>query len=86
MDRELCRKHYEEHLGKDFYTGLEEFMISGPLIAVVVDGDVAGCRLTAKTIREQWNKDYAGGPRNLIHASDSEASAVREVGLWFPEL
>lgn len=86
MGGRLCRLHYEEHLSKDFYPKLEEFMTSGPLVAVVLDGDVATIRALGKAMRSEFHPEYAGGPRNLIHASDSEESARREVALWFPEL
>ncbi len=83
MHAELCRKHYHDHVTKDFYPKLEEFMTSGPLVAILIDGDVAFIRALAKSLRTTYHPDYNGGPRNLIHASDSEEAAVREVTLWF---
>ncbi len=84
MDANLCRAHYVDHLEKSFYVGLEEFMTSGPTMALMVSGDVAEIRKTAMALRDLFNKDYKGGPRNLVHASDSEAAALRELDLWFP--
>ena len=86
MDANLCRQHYVDHLEKPFYVGLEEFMTSGPLLALVIEGDVAEIRKTGQALRSLFNPDYKGGPRNLVHSSDSEESAAREVGLWFPTL
>ena len=86
MDVNLCRQHYVDHLEKTFYAGLEQFMTSGPTLALVIEGDVAEIRKTGLALRDLFNKDYKGGPRNLVHTSDSEASAKREVNLWFPWL
>jgi nucleoside-diphosphate kinase len=85
MDVNLCRQHYVDHLEKPFYVGLEQFMTSGPLFAMVVEGNVDEIRKTALALRGIFNADKSG-PRNLTHASDSEAAAAREVALWFPEL
>jgi nucleoside-diphosphate kinase len=85
MDVNLCRRHYVDHLAKTFYVGLEQFMTSGPTLALVVEGDVAEIRKTGTALRDLFNKDYKGGPRNLVHASDSPEAAAREVALWFPE-
>lgn len=93
MDGELADRHYADHLEKPFYPPLKEFMISGPLVALVLGGDSAidvvrtlvgatdGRAAAAGTIRG----DYSLSNReNLVHASDSPDSAAREIALWFP--
>ena len=92
LDGERARKHYGEHDGKPFFNGLVEFITSGPLVAMCVEGEdvIEGCRqlmgatnpLNAApgTIRA----DYAQAiGRNLVHGSDSKASAERELGIFF---
>jgi nucleoside-diphosphate kinase len=83
MTAEICREHYAEHVQKDFYPGLEAHMLSGPVVAMIVNG-VDQSRQQALTLRRYWAQ-YVQGPRNLVHASDSEESALREIQLWFPE-
>ena len=83
MDYELCDMHYSAHVNKDFYPGLQKFMCSSPLVAVALAGDAARIRETALMIRHNW-KHLCHGPRNLVHASDSEISAFEELSLWFP--
>jgi len=96
---DLLAAHYEEHLGKSFYEPLVEFMISGPTLAIVAEGDrvIEGFRSLAGvtdptvappgTIRgdlgRQWPTEAL---QNLVHGSDSPESAVREIGIWFPSL
>jgi len=95
MDGALADQHYADHVHKPFYPPLREFMISGPLVALVIAGDEAievirtmigatdGRQAAAGTIRG----DLALSNReNLVHASDSDQSAKRELGLWFPDL
>jgi nucleoside-diphosphate kinase len=89
---ELAARHYAEHEGKPFYPGLVQHITSGPVLALAVEGRsaIAVVRLlvgatnpqTAQpgTIRGDWA--LAITP-NLIHASDSPASAERELGLYF---
>ncbi|NYI41890.1 nucleoside-diphosphate kinase [Demequina lutea] len=96
---ELLAQHYEEHVGKPFYESLVEFMVSGPVLAVVAEGDrvIEGFRSLAGatdptvaapgTIRgdlgRQWPTKVI---QNLVHGSDSPDSAAREIGIWFPSL
>ncbi|GAB2729958.1 nucleoside-diphosphate kinase [Kitasatospora kifunensis] len=93
FERETLETHYAEHLGRPFYEPLLEFMTSGPSIALIVEGEnvIPGVRALAGatdplvagpgTIRG----DFATITReNLIHASDSEASAEREIKIFFP--
>lgn len=92
LDSELLQKHYEEHLEKPFYDGLEKFMSSSPVVVMAVEGYecVNSVRILvgstnpreadAGTIRG----DFAiGTGRNLIHASDSKESGEKEVGRFF---
>jgi nucleoside-diphosphate kinase len=94
MDAELADAHYAEHLGKPFYPPLKEFMTSGPLVALIVSGDEAiavvrtlagatdGRKAAAGTIRGDFS---LSNRENLIHGSDSQESAKREIALWFPD-
>ena len=92
MSSELADQHYAEHVGKPFYPGLKEFMTSAPLVALVVAGDeaigvvraLAGATDGRKADPGTIRGDYSlSNQRNLIHASDSEESAKREIDLWF---
>ncbi|WP_189082987.1 nucleoside-diphosphate kinase [Mangrovihabitans endophyticus] len=95
MDAAMADQHYADHVDKDFYPPLKDFMTSGPLAALVLSGDTVidvvramigatdGRKAAAGTIRG----DLALSNReNLVHASDSPESAKRELSLWFPEL
>ncbi|MGW2558880.1 nucleoside-diphosphate kinase [Streptomyces sp. NPDC001514] len=93
LDRETLEQHYAEHVGRPFYEPLVEFMLSGPVVALVVEGErvVEGVRtLTGPTdpiaaAPGSIRGDYGTIVReNLIHASDSEESAIRELKLFFP--
>ena len=91
---ELSRQHYAEHVEKPFYPSLEEFITSAPVVAMAIDGlDVisvvremlgatSGLKASAGTIRG----DYSSSRQmNLVHASDSEESATRDLELYFNE-
>ena len=91
--------HYAEHEGKPFYPGLVEYMGSAPLVALVVEGvnAIAGFRsLAGATNPTEAAPGTIRGDlacerdlpviQNLVHGSDSEESAAREIGIWFPEL
>ncbi|WP_026928967.1 nucleoside-diphosphate kinase [Glycomyces tenuis] len=92
MDTELSDAHYAEHVGRPYYEELKGFMTSGPLVALIAAGDEAipvvralagatdGRKAEAGTIRGDFSLSHQ---RNLIHASDSEDSAKREIDLWF---
>lgn len=95
---DLLAAHYAEHVGKPFYGPLVEFMSSGPVLAVVAEGQrvVEGFRALAGatdptaaapgTIRGDLGRDWGlAVQQNLVHGSDSATSAAREIGLWFPE-
>jgi nucleoside-diphosphate kinase len=96
---ELLAEHYAEHVGKPFYEPLVAFMSSGPVVALVAEGNrvVEGFRAlagateptaaAAGTIRGDLGRDW--GVRvvqNIVHGSDSVESADREIKLWFPDL
>ena len=92
---EMADAHYAEHVDRDFYPPLREFATSGPLIAVVLEGDEAidvvraltGATDGRKAVPGTIRGDYSLSNReNLVHASDSPDSAAREIALWFPEL
>ncbi len=92
---ELADQHYAEHVERDFYPPLREFATSGPLVALVLEGDEAIAvvrRLTGATDGRQAEPGTIRGDlslsnrENLVHASDSADSAVREIALWFPNL
>lgn len=94
---ELLAEHYEEHVGKPFYDPLVEFMLSGPVLAVVAEGDrvVEGFRVLAGAtdpttaapgsirgdLARTWDTAVI---QNIVHGSDSVESADREIGIWFP--
>jgi nucleoside-diphosphate kinase len=92
---DVADEHYAEHVDKGFYPGLKEFITSGPLVALVVEGDQAvdvvrlmigptdGRTAAPGTIRGDFSLSKS---ENLVHASDSLDSAKREIAIWFPEL
>jgi nucleoside-diphosphate kinase len=96
---EVLAEHYAEHRGKPFYDPLVEFMLSGPVVAAVVQGQrvIEGFRSLAGatdptaaapgTIRGDLGRDWGlAVQQNLVHGSDSPESAAREIELWFPDL
>ena len=92
IDEELARRHYAPHVGKPFFAGLIEFITSGPLVAMVVEGEKAievvrsiiGATNPVDAAPGTVRGDHAMslGP-NLIHGSDSAEEAAREVSLFF---
>jgi nucleoside-diphosphate kinase len=98
-DRGRLAKHYLEHEGKPFYEPLLEFMSSGQVTAVVIEGErcIEGFRALAGatdptgalpgTIRGDLGRDWGLKVHaNIVHGSDSPESSEREIGIWFPEL
>lgn len=97
-DRNLLEQHYAEHVGKPFYEPLLEFMMSGPIVAIIASGNrvIEGFRslsgatdptLAAPgTIRGDLARD-AGTKvvQNIVHGSDSLESAKREIQIFFPQ-
>jgi len=92
VDQARARQHYAEHEGKPFFAGLIEYITSAPIVALVIEGSdaIEGCRATIGatnpikagpgTIRGDFAQTIG---RNLVHGSDSPASAEREVAIWF---
>lgn len=95
MTREHAERHYAEHLEKPFFGELAEFITSGPLVAMVLEGPsaIAAARqligatnpLEAAPGSIRGDLAIATG-ENLVHGSDSPESAAREIGIFFPEL
>ncbi|WP_346354216.1 nucleoside-diphosphate kinase [Azotosporobacter soli] len=92
LPHEVALKHYSEHREKDFFTELVAFITSGPLAALVVEGDnvvqlmrsIMGATDPAKAAPGTIRSDYATSVRyNVIHGSDSLDSAKREIALFF---
>ena len=92
ITEELARRHYAEHAEKPFFTELVTFITSGPVVAMVVEGPdaVAGIRQIMgatdplQAAPGSLRADYATAiTENLVHGSDSPASAAREVALFF---
>ena len=95
IDVALSDRHYADHVDKDFYPPLRDFVTSGPLVAVVFEGDEAiavvrelnGATDGRKAVPGSIRGDLSLSNReNLVHGSDSEQSAAREIALWFPGL
>jgi nucleoside-diphosphate kinase len=93
VDEELAQRHYAEHEGKPFFGELVEFITSGPMVAMVLEGDeavraarqVIGATnpLEATTGSIRGDLAIAVG-QNMVHGSDSPESADREAALFFP--
>lgn len=95
LDEQTAAAHYAEHEGKPFYPDLIEFITSGPLVAIVAEGQnaVAAFRqlagatdpIKAETgsIRADFSTELS---RNIVHGSDSVDSGQREAKIFFPEL
>ncbi len=96
VERDVAEQHYAEHDGKPFFESLLEFITSGPVVALVVEGpraiaafrQLAGGtdpvdKATPGTIRGDFGLEVQF---NLVHGSDSIESAEREIKLWFPSL
>jgi nucleoside-diphosphate kinase len=94
--RELLVQHYAEHEGRPYFEPLIEFMLSGPIIALRLSGErvIEGFRSLAGatdptlaapgTIRGDFGRDWGTAvQQNLVHGSDSEESAARELSIWF---
>jgi nucleoside-diphosphate kinase len=95
LDLETLRQHYAEHAGRPFYEPLLEFMSSGPSVVMAVEGErviegmraLAGVTDSIAAAPGSIRGDYGTSVReNLIHASDSEKSAARELEIFFPQL
>ncbi|MFZ2503322.1 MAG: nucleoside-diphosphate kinase [Nocardioides sp.] len=94
-DAALADRHYADHVAKDFYPPLRDFVTSGPLVAVVLQGDSAIEVVRALNGATDGRKAAPGSIRgdfglsnreNLVHGSDSPESAAIEMAIWFPDL
>jgi nucleoside-diphosphate kinase len=91
---DLAREHYAEHVSKPFYPGLEAFITSAPVVAMVVEGleairvvrdllgATSGLKAAAGTIRGDFSSSRQ---MNLVHASDGPEAAARELALYFAD-
>ncbi len=95
MDTDLAERHYAEHEGKPFYGELVQFITSGPLVAMVLEGEraveaarqVIGATDPVQASPGSIRGDFATQVgQNMVHGSDSPESAAREVALFFGEL
>jgi nucleoside-diphosphate kinase len=95
VDAAQADAHYADHTEQPWYPPLREFVTSGPLAALVLEGDEAiavvrelnGATDGRKAAPGSIRGDYSLSNReNLVHGSDSEESAAREIALWFPNL
>ena len=95
MDESLAERHYAEHEGKPFFGELVEFITSGPLVALVLEGheavkaarQVIGATNPLEAATGSIRGDFAlEVGQNMVHGSDSNDSAAREIGLFFPDL
>jgi nucleoside-diphosphate kinase len=96
LDRDTLGRHYEEHVGKGFYDDLVAFMSRGPVVAMVLEGpedtwEVVRTMVGATNPRKADAGTIRGDmgilfTENLVHASDSLASAAREASIFFPDL
>jgi nucleoside-diphosphate kinase len=93
--RETAETHYAEHAERPFFGELVDFITSAPLVAAVLEGDdvvKASRQLIGATNPLEANTGSIRGDfaiavgQNLVHGSDSDESATREIGIWFPEL
>jgi nucleoside-diphosphate kinase len=92
VSREMAERHYAVHAGKPFYPGLVDFITSGPVAAVALEGPDAIATVRRVVGQTMPNEAAPGtirgdlgisGLRNLIHASDAADTATFELGLWF---
>tara|TARA_B100000530_G_C15777930_1_gene416266 strand:- start:12 stop:419 length:408 start_codon:yes stop_codon:yes gene_type:complete len=91
---ELAQQHYAEHVEKPFYPGLEAFITGAPVVAMVIEG-IEAIRVVRDTLGTTNGRNAAPGTvrgdysssrqMNLVHASDGEESAAREINLYFDE-
>jgi nucleoside-diphosphate kinase len=95
LDQDLAARHYAEHEGKPFFGELVDFITSAPLVALVLEGHeavVAARQVIGATNPLEASPGSIRGDfalevgQNMVHGSDSNESAEREVGLFFPEL
>jgi nucleoside-diphosphate kinase len=95
VSEETARKHYGEHVGRDFFEPLVTFITSGPIVAMILEGPGAvaaarqligttdGVKAAPGSIRGDFALEVG---KNMVHGSDAPESAQREANLFFPEL
>lgn len=91
-DKPIAQKHYEEHIGKPFFESLVSFITSGPIVAMVIEGENA-VKVARKIIGATNPQEAEPGTiradygqvksRNIVHGSDSIENAKREIGIFF---
>jgi nucleoside-diphosphate kinase len=95
IDEEFANRHYAEHAEKPFFGELVSFITRGPLVAMVLEGEeaveaarqVIGATNPLEASPGSIRGDFATEVTyNLVHGSDSDQSAEREIALWFPDL
>ena len=96
IDPEIAGRHYEEHSGKPFYDELVRFITRSPVMVMVVEGPADTFRVVRNLMGATNPMEAAPGTirgdlaletgENLVHGSDSEESAAREIALFFPSL
>ena len=95
LDEDTAKRHYAEHDGKPFFGELVDFITSGPLVAMVLEGEsaikaarqVIGATNPLEATTGSIRGDFAiAVGQNMVHGSDSPESGLREAGLFFPEL
>src|ERR671919_3098233 len=93
--RDLAERHYAEHAEKPFFGDLVEFITGGPLVALVLEGheavtaarQVIGATNPLEASPGSIRGDFGLAVTfNMVHGSDSQESAEREIGIWFPDL
>lgn len=95
IDAEMSDRHYFEHVDRPYYPSLRDYVTSGPLVAAVLAGTGAieavrtlhGATDGVAAVPGSVRGDFSlSSTENIVHASDSAASAEREIALWFPTL
>jgi len=95
LERSTAEVHYAEHVGKPFYLSLVDFITSGPLVAMVIEGpraiesfrSMAGATDPIRAAPGTIRGDHALGVKeNIVHGSDSPDAAEREIKIFFPDL
>ena len=96
LDKETLARHYEEHVGKGFYDDLVTFMSRGPAVVLVLEGPHDTYKVVRTLMGATNPRDAAPGTirgdlgieltENLVHGSDSQESAAREISIFFPEM
>jgi len=92
VDEDIAKRHYAEHEGKPFFDALVAFVTSGPMVAMIIEGQnaieaarqIIGSTNGLEAAPGSIRGDYAlETRRNLVHGSDSPESAAREIGIYF---